>query len=121
MSTFTEYIHELQYAEIFPRFKEEKIDIDGDIHDIVWEECDDYINKTYDYEVEQVLFAHGFSKAMEIYDCQYGMESLKDIADYKRIRCLLQCAIIECIHGEIVEKYKKWYNENKDEDEEGGY
>jgi len=112
MSTFTEYVHELQ---------EEKIDIDGNIHDIVWEEIDDYINRMYDYEVEKVLFSHGFSKAMEIYECQYGMELLKDIADYKRIRCLLQCAMNECIYDDIVKNYKKWFNENKDEDEEGGY
>jgi hypothetical protein len=121
MSTFTQYVHAIKYNRIFPRFKEEKIDIDGDIAEIVWEEIDDYINRTYNEECEKVLFAYGIAKAMDMYDYQYGMDSLKCMETYRRLKCLLQCVIHNYINETIVEDYKKWFNENKDEGEEGGY
>jgi len=121
MSTFTEYVHTIKYDRIFPRFKEEKIDIDGEISEIVWEEIDNYLNITYNEECEKVLFAYGFAIAMNMYDYQYGMDSLTCMETYRRVKCLLQCVIHNCINETIVEDYKKWFNENKDEGEEGGY
>jgi len=116
MSTFTQYVHVLQYDIIFPRFKEEKIDIDGDIYDIVWEEIDGYINETKVEECEELLFAYGFAIAMDEYDSEYGMDSLNGMESYRRVKCLLQCVIRNCINENIVEDYKKWIDKNMDKD-----
>jgi hypothetical protein len=123
MSIFTEYVHVLQDDIIFPRLKEKKIDIDGDIYDIVWEEIDDYINKTYNGECEELLFSYGFAMVMADYNSEYGIDSLKDISPYTRVKCLLHCAVHNYINENIVENYKEWFNENmdKDEDEEDSY
>jgi len=121
--SFIELAHTLQYDEIFPRFKEEKVDIDDDdsdgFSDILWEETDDFVNRLSIKACEKALLDYGFSEALELYNNEYGLDCFNKIDPDRRVKILLYCAFEEAIKEYMVEDYKKWFNENKDEGEEG--
>ncbi|MEI6372008.1 MAG: hypothetical protein WCO49_20235 [Nostocales cyanobacterium ELA608] len=117
---FIKFVREIQ-NEIFPRFKDEKVDIEAnEWYDIVWEEVDGYVNRTLVEKCEKVLLDYGFTEALTVYDETYGLDSLKGMESFRRIKCILECVVHQEINENIVEQYKTWFNENKDEDEGEG-
>ena len=113
--SFQEFVQQLQNDEIFPRIKEENINVDDEeYHDIVWEEVDDYINRTSVEECESLLHDYGFGKALTEYDSTYGLDSLKGMEEFRRVKCLLQNVVQDSIMENFVEAYKEWYDSNND-------
>ena len=105
--------------KIFSRLKEENVSVE-DSHDIVWEVIDNELNEMCIIDVEYCLFDVGFFHALELYDSEYGLDSLKGMDKIRRVKCLLQCAIRDVLVVDMEEKYVIWCKENKGEDEDEG-
>jgi hypothetical protein len=123
--SFIETCHAIQYDYIFPRFKEEHVDIDDvdsdKFIDIPYEEIHYYIDELSIKESEEALLGYGFTEALELYNNDCGLDCFNNIDPNRRVKILLYCAIQDAIKDNLVEDYKKWFNENKGEGEEGGY
>ena len=115
---FNDLLNEIQ-EKVFSRLKEENVSVE-DSHDIVWEVIDNELNEMCIIDVEYCLFDVGFFHALEIYDSEYGLDSLKGMDKIRRVKCLLQCAIRDVLVVDMEEQYNKWCKENKDEGEGEG-
>ena len=116
--SFTDLCNEVQ-EKVFSRLKEENIDVEN-IGDVLHEESDDYINRMCIIDVENYLYDFGFFNALEIYDGEYGLDSLKGMEKIRRVKCLLQCALKDLLLYDMDERYDEWCEENKDEGEGEG-
>jgi hypothetical protein len=123
--SFIETCHAIQYDYIFPRFKEEHIDIDDPnsnlFIDIPCEEIESFICELSIDECEEALLDYGFTEALELYNNKHGLDCFNNIDPNRRVKILLWVALEDAFNEDMVEDYKKWFNENKVEGEEGGY
>ena len=109
--SFTELCNEVQ-EKVFSRLKEENIDVEH-IGDVLREEADDEINRMCIIDVENYLYNFGFFNALEIYDGEYGLDSLKGMEKIRRVKCLLQFALNDSLY-DMDERYDEWCEENRE-------
>jgi hypothetical protein len=112
--SFTDLCNEIQ-EKVFSRLKEENIDVEN-IGDVLHEESDDEINRMCIIDVENYLYNFGFFNALEIYDGEYGLDSLKGMEKIRRVKCLLQFALNDSLY-DMDERYDEWCEENRKEGE----
>ena len=119
--SFNDLLNEIQ-EKVFSRIKNENIDVDdfAKIVDIITEENDIYLNKMCVVCVENYLYDFGFHQALDVYDGSYGLASLEGMQKIRRVRCLLNCALVDILDVNVDQRYIDWCAEHQEEGEREG-
>jgi len=107
--SFALFCSEVQ-EKVFSRLKEDNVSVE-DSYDILWEVLDNELNITCITEVEECLYDYGFFNALELYDGEYGLDTLNKMDKFRRVKCLLQCVVHQKLH-DMEEAYDEWCEEN---------
>ena len=119
--SFNDLLNEI-CSKVFSRIKNENIDVDDSnkIVDIITEENDIYLNTMCIVCVENYLYDFGFHQALDVYDGSYGLDSLKGMDKIERVKCLLQCALVDILDVDVDQRYIDWCAEHQEEGEREG-
>lgn len=61
----------------------------SEVSDIYFKECDLYLQTLDTKACEKILFKYGFSKALDEYRDNFGLEQLENLEPIRRLRCLI--------------------------------